>query len=36
MTLWDQSQERDWWRIVEHIVYNQVPQIQEQDCERLW
>ena len=26
--LWDRSQERDQWRIVEHIVYNQDPQIQ--------
>ena len=28
--LWDRSQECDQWRIVEQIVYNQVPQIQEQ------
>ena len=27
--LWDRSQERDKWRIVEQIVYNQTPQIQE-------
>ena len=30
MKLWDRSQECDQWRIVEQIVYNQVPQIQEQ------
>ena len=29
MKLWDRSQECDKWRIVEQIVYNQAPQIQE-------
>ena len=28
--LWDRSQECDSWRTVEQIVYNQVPQFQEQ------
>ena len=27
--LWDRSQERDLWRTVAQIVYNQAPQIQE-------
>ena len=37
MKLWDRSPECDEWRIVEQIVYNQVPQIQEQvvkGCDR--